>query len=211
MDADFNGVWISEQGTQENEFVKVGTLSGQAAGDFAASEGSEGTWETAGVGEWATITELDPNVINFNEIQDVISQIGIGEILNTVAAGAGSFNEGAGSITGNMDISFFSNFLSDSGIWSALFAGSFAGAPSEISNWTATFTAPGDTTVTAQLEGINWQDGQWLANVTGNVGETSVFSGQAGGSYTQNEVDPSSGTFSGVGVGTFESPCQECT
>ncbi len=209
VDAVVNGIWISAQGTQQNEFVKVGTVTGDVFGDFD----SNGNWEAAGIGEWNKVTELDPNQINFDQIQSVLSDLAVGEVLNSNLAGSGSFNEGAGSITGNMDLSLFSSRSLDFGIWSALFNGSFTGLPGQVDSWAATFTGTGvEGDVTAQLNGIQWQDGQWLANVSGTVGPSVDFSGQAGGTYTVNQNDPSSGNFSGVGVGTWSNNegCQEC-
>ena len=131
--------------------------------------------------------------------------------MNTVAPGTGSFNGGVGAINGTMDISFFGpGNQSFNGIWSAFFNGSFSGMPENVSSWTASFTN-GD--VSAQLNGLQWNGTEWLANVSGSAGTTN-FSGQAGGTYTQNQTDPSSGTFFGVGVGTSTAgipspPCQE--
>lgn len=210
--ADISGVWISETGQQE-QFVRVGVIEGQAAGNFSQEGGffgeDGGLIQMAAVGSFTGVTNLDPDAINFNQIQSVLEGIAITEIGNVLALGDGNFG-GQGSIAGTMDASFFSGIESSAGIWAALFNGNFSGLP-EVSNpeWSMDFTG---TDFAAQLSGINWQDGQWLANVNGTFGpDSTVFTGQAGGTYAGSELDPSSGTFSGVGVGTFDQGCSECT
>ncbi len=207
VDAEVNGVWISEQGTSEEQFVTVGTINGQAAGDFSG-EGAEGTWESAAVGEWAAIAELDKDAIGFSQIQDILSNVAVSEIFNSTLTGAGSFGEGGGSITGTMDTSFFSG-IELGGFWTAIFNGSFAGLPEGGSGWSASFA---NEDVTAQLTNGSWNNGQWIADVSGSVNGGVDFSGQAGGTYTTNETDPASGNFTGVGVGTWQGQgqCQEC-
>lgn len=198
VSAAFNGVWISEQGTSGEEFVTVGKINGDAEGNFEYIEGSFGDWEAAGVGEWTSVTELDPNAIGFRTIQSMLeSDFAIGEIMNSVAQGAGAFNGEVGSITGSMDFSMFtSGQIYAPNIWTAFFDGSFTGMPGEVTSWDATF-ANGD--VTATLDGFQWNDGQWLANVTGSA-NGQALNGQAGGTYTADQNG--AGNFSGVGVGT---------
>ena len=221
VDADASGVWISEQGQQE-QFVRVGVIEGQASGNFSAGEGSSGELQLSGVGDWTGVANLQADVINLTQIQDILSSAAISEIGNTLAQGEGSFSEGQGNITGTMNASFYTGLNDLSGIWSALFNGTYSGLPEGGSSWTATFTAPGaDLPVTALLtsvDGFNQNGGQWLANVSGTFGENiSVFTGQAGGSFTPNVADSTSGIFSGVGVGTWQEappgpPCGgECT
>lgn len=204
VEAAASGVWISETGQQE-QFVRVGVIEGQASG-FFSGEGSGGGLQMAAVGDWTGVTNLNAAAINLGQIQDILANSAISEIANTLAVGTGNFNGEQESITGTMNASFFSGG-EGGGIWSALFNGSFSGLPGEVSSWNAVFNGPGELPVTATLTGLNWSDGQWLANVNGTLGTEQLFFGQAGGSYTTSETDPNSGTFSGVGVGTTGCNC----
>ena len=93
-----------------------------------------------------------------------------------------------------------------SGIWAGLVDGSYTGMPEVAAPWEATFTPPSELGDIGHLHGTEWSDGQWLADVHIHDATEALTSatGQAGGTYTP--TDATSGTFEGVGTGTWSEP-----
>lgn len=196
VDAEFHGVWVSEE--SEDEFLTVGTIGGEFAGNYRKEEIGEGqsltTFEAAGAGQFSEGVEMDPAKVgfDFDELQNFLS-------VPITETQSGLLNAASGGIQGTMDASFFANqFSSTGGIWAALFNATFDATPG--ANWS--FSGDG---ITANLTGVQWmaETNQWLADVTGTLpGIPEGFAGQAGGTFT-NPLEDAPGIITGAGTGTW--------
>jgi hypothetical protein len=189
------GVWFAATGDGK---VKAGTISGRMNGDYIDVDEGTGTWTAINTGEWVEVTDLlDANAMfgedGLSALNNFVN-VPLTEVCASIMTGPGSFAAG-GSISATMAATLYATSPAAlEGIWTALFSGAFSGATSN--SWSATVVNGSDT---ATLNGSQWVDGNWVADVTGTVGGNSI-TGQAAGTYTDG------GNFSGVGGGTFQPP-----
>ncbi len=201
MAGQMKGVWISESQTDLSKF-ETGSLRGDVMGNH---DTQTSTWQAGALGEWVDIALLDRSAVGYtmDTLRNFVS-IPITEKYSSLLTTTGSFNGGAGAITGVMDTSFYSSSSPTQGIWTGILNGAFTGMPQAVQNWTA--TAAGQSAagaVSASLNGLQWADGKWLANVASTPSSSVNFTGQAGGTYTADASNTQSGTFQGVGTGTW--------
>ncbi|MFA6355956.1 MAG: hypothetical protein WCY23_02480, partial [Candidatus Omnitrophota bacterium] len=185
--------WDSETGKYLT--MNVGRVEGDISGFYEA--GVDTTIQTAFVGQWVDLAELDTSMLGFDNVAIAeMVNMPITETYTALLQGNGALGA-AGTITGNMDISFYAqNALDLNGIWAALFNGSYAGYTGG-NDWNINYS--NDAGVSAVLTGTQWSEGQWVANVAGTAPGDVNFNGQAGGTYTGTET----GTFEGAGAGTW--------
>ncbi len=202
IDAVFNGIWLS---ATEDDKARAGTMTGDVVGYIDVEDGGINSWQAVGAGEWVEVTELlDMGQLGFNmtTLGNFVS-MPITEVYSSTLTGAGAFtNPAGGAISLTMDMSLYATAPDAlQGIWSALINGTYispqAQAPGE--NWTWTAIVNNGPSETATLTGTQWQDNQWLANVSGTTETGTNFTGQAGGTYGD-------GNFSGVGAGKWNAP-----
>ncbi len=180
----------------DEDMLTMGTFSGKVTGSYGI-EGEPTVFEGIAAGEWVELAELEMDVLGFDmeTLNDFVS-IPITEINSGILTGAGNFTAG-GAITGAvMDVSFYSNEFAD--LWAAYFTGNYSDPTGD--DFTIDLTN-GD--ISATLTGESWEDNQWLAGVDGRGPDGMTFTGQAGGTYTDD------GTFTGVGAGTLTQPGSE--
>ncbi len=196
------GIWLANR--NDSGDFRAGWISGMVSGEYVEAGEGDGVWSAAGAGEWVEVTELlDHTAIGFtlSELDKFIS-VPITEVYSsTISPINGSFNGGVGTITGNMDMSFYSNTAShDNGIWAAIVSGAYTGMPVEIASWDANVTGTTSAgAISATITGVQWADNQWIGNINSAPGSAIDFTGQAAGTYTGTDT----GTFNGVGTGTW--------
>jgi len=186
----FRGIFLSND-TGRKGTLKAGKVTGDAYIDI---DEKSGTWDAFVAGEWVEVTELlDPAKIGFDMVDlDRFVSIPVTEAYAGILTGSNSFINQA-----TMDISLYQNTNLER-IWAALIQGPYSSVPA--TNWSLTFGQEENNSVI--LTGPGWQDGNWLADVSGKVGGNTITTGQAGGTYTPPDAN-GAGTFTGVGAGTW--------
>ena len=197
-------IWVSEHDLPDGKF-ETGRITGDVSGRLDPETGS---WQAVASGEWTEIGDLDAAAVGY-AMDDLINfvNIPITEVHQSLLTGSGSF-DGAGVINAVVDASFYGHdAAATSGLWAALVSGSFSGAPGSIEAWSTTVSGPSNVgDITADFAGITWAENQWTANVSGSSVNGLEFSGQAAGTYAPVGEVAGSGTFQGVGTGTWEVP-----
>ncbi|MCM8774860.1 MAG: FecR domain-containing protein [Candidatus Omnitrophica bacterium] len=205
---DVKGVWIGGPEFDEEGHaginMDIGTMTGQVEGSFKEGsfeiEGEE--WQAVGAGEWVEVEEL----VDLTDLAEVTTSVfavanlinlPITEVVNiTDVTGSGGFNAG-GTLTAQMDMNLYAiSQTAQEGIWAALIHdGVWNGL--ESNDWAMQFINGADQ---VQLNGFNWSNGLWNANVTGSVNGNDIL-GQAAGNYAQ--TGETSGTFQGIASGVW--------
>ncbi len=199
------GVWVSISDLELSRFI-AGYVEGESLGNLSAQAQ---TWQAVGLATWVQCASLDPVQVGYtmDDLKNFVS-IPITEQYSSLLNMNGDFGS-QGSIQGAMNTSFYRAEIPDQGIWASVLSGSYSGMPQVVESWQAVVNGPSNAgAVGAVLNGVQWSEGQWLANVQ-NTSESSVqFRGQAGGTYTPDTSDMAAGTFKGVGTGTWENAPQ---
>jgi len=184
------GVSLFRDYENDGPYISGTMIEGGVAGDYVEVGDGTQTWQAAGVGEWVDVTELlEPEHLGFTleELETFASvDVPITEVYTNILGMTG----GSDFITSAMmDISIF-----DSTFWAALIEGTYNTGIETTNDWTLNLGADGDSVL---LNGTQWSEGDWLADVTGYVDGQDI-TGQAGGVYYDD------GDFEGVGAGMTE-------
>lgn len=156
------------------------------------------TWSATATGEWVDLSELSTDALDFNQVAlaEMVS-VPITETYSSLLTGSGTLGA-TGTINAQMDISFYAQAATDlSGIWAALFSGSYTN-PGGATTGSVALTDNAGTS--ANLTNLQWNNNTWVGNVSGTAPQSTTFTGQAGGTYTGTD----SGTLQGVGAGTWQ-------
>lgn len=201
----YKGIWMCPADGIDEDSVRAGIVNGDLSGYIDVKEDS-GTWHAAATGEWVEVTDLlttEQLGFDMTELNDFVS-VPITEAYSSIAGINGSFNGGAGNIAGAMDMSFYANTAAqNNGIWAATVSGLYSGMPNEVASWSAVIT--GNTSagqISANINGMQWSDNQWHGTIESDESSNINFSGEAAGTYAP--ADSTSGSFTGVGAGTWE-------
>ncbi|MDD5496730.1 MAG: FecR family protein [Candidatus Omnitrophica bacterium] len=208
MQGKLKGIYL---GLSPDGEISGGTIgkeldSGIILGTYAEDpfDNSMGTWGGAGGGEWVEeipiLNTMDLSTLDAG-IQALASSVSIP--INIVygpinMAGSGSFTTG-GAISATMDMNLYgASAAAQNGIWAAIIQGSFSPPSTPSDTWSVDVS---DGSYVATLQGTQWSNGQWRADVVNGVGpNNTTFEGAATGQYCDVE-----NTLNGAGVGEWKS------
>ena len=175
--AGFNLVQVTGEVVGDNdEFVDIG------------EEFDCGTWQAAGAGEWVEVAELIDLVDLANQVEQMFDFVQISEIQQLQAADFSDFITGA-----QLDINLYANDPSLlSGVWAAMVNGTYDPLAEHGQDWFIDFT---EESGSVDFHGVEWEDNQWSAGVTGEL-DGNLLAGTAAGTYAD-------GNFNGAGAGVW--------
>ena len=207
MTGDLKGLWVSirEVTNNEDHFIEGGSITGKVSGNF---DTATGTWQALAIGEH---DQMRDHPIAFGELKNFITNnaavvpIAESRLLNSVVAPNGNFNGNSGTIAALANTSFYATTsFADNGMWASFISGSFTGMPANVSSWSTTLTGgTGNDLITATLNGTQWKDSKWFADVSGSSPGGLSFNGSATGTYTPSSEGATDGSFTGAGAGTW--------
>lgn len=197
----FRGWSFSQNTDNDQNNIVITKVTGEGSGYVEVSP-EQTVWKAGVIGDWMKVAQFaDPEQGLWSQINDFVNpnpemaNVPITEVCSSVLNSTAA----SGISSATMDISLYGHGDSSwQGIWAALINGTFSETPT--STWNATFQNASDNT-NILLTGTSWaiENNQWTANVSGDINGNSL-SGQAGGTF-----DNTAGTFTGAGVGTWES------